>query len=112
MPWQRGKRHESWLSDTYVTAALFLIILLATVITDALNGPNQSAPAYLTGLLGASGAVLFGAAGSDKSKRDREVSDTADRAEAKADKLAEVAERQHPETHDELHPPFDGGDSR
>jgi hypothetical protein len=83
--WSRGRRHESWASDTFITAAMFVAILLATIITDYLNGPAQQAPTYLTGLLGASGAALFGAAGSDKSKRDRVVSDTADRAEAKAD---------------------------
>lgn len=116
--WKKGYRHESWLSDTTITAWLFLAVLVATVLTDWLNGPNESAPPYLTGLLGASGAILFGAAGSDKSKKDKEVSDTAtraektaDRAEVKADKLAEVAEQQHPEVGEILHPPFEGDKS-
>jgi len=110
MPWARNNQRKSWISDTTVTAALFLAVLIATVITDYTNGPEQQAPAYLTGLLGASGMILFGAAGSEKSKRDRTVSDTAERAEAKVDKLAEVAESQHPGSTTELHnPPFQDG---
>jgi hypothetical protein len=63
---------------------MFLVVLLATVITDALNGPAP-APTYLTGLLGATATAFFAAASSDKNKREREVSDTATRAESKAD---------------------------
>lgn len=80
----RKSRHSSWTSDTVIFGIIFVIVLIVTVLTDQLNGPDP-APAYLTGLLGAAGAALFGAAGSDKSKRDREVSATATRAESKAD---------------------------
>jgi len=65
-------------------AALFVLVLLATVITDMLNGPTP-APTYLTGLLGASATAFFAAASSDRHKREQEISDTADRAESKAD---------------------------
>lgn len=109
-PWN-GPRHRSWASDTVIFAVVFLIVLITTVLVDALNGPNQPAPAYLTGLLGAAGAALFGAAGSDKSKREREISDDAAtarrrttslnedqiRTEAKVDDLARLAKRQHPD---------------
>lgn len=115
-------RHNTWLSDTAIVAVLFGMILIATVVTDWLNGPNEAAPAYLTGLLGASGAVLFGAVGSDRDKRrqdvdaaDRrrvvEVKDTAERAERKADALGKVAELEHPEASEHLHPPFESGDT-
>jgi hypothetical protein len=108
-PWN-GPRHRSWASDTVIFAVVFVITLLVTVIVDATNGPDP-APAYLTGLLGASATALFGAAASDKSKREAEIAqdarvaktratsinETAVRAEAKADKLIELAKVEHPE---------------
>lgn len=107
--WIKGRSHNSWFSDTTVTAILFVAVLIATVITDWLNGPAESAPSYLTGLLGASGMVLFGAAGSDKTKRETDVKDTANRAEAKVDRLAEVAESQHPGSTEHVNDPLEGG---
>jgi hypothetical protein len=79
-----GKRHNSWLSDTVIFATVFVVVLVITALTDYLNG-QADPPAYLVGLCGAAGSALFGAASSDKSKREREVSDTANRAESKAD---------------------------
>jgi hypothetical protein len=61
-----------------------VVVLLVTVLTDILNGPIDP-PAYLVGLCGAAGSALFGAASSDKAKREKEVSATAIRAESKAD---------------------------
>lgn len=108
--WFKNRRHESWYSDTTITAILFVAVLIATVVTDWLNGPTEAAPSYLTGLLGASGFVLFGAAGSDKTKRDADTKDTANRAEAKVDKLTEVAESQHPGSTEHVSdPPLEGG---
>lgn len=123
-PWS-GPRHRSWASDTVIFAAVFVIVLIVTVAVDQLNGP-EPAPVYLTGLLGASAAALFGAAGSDKSKREAEIaadaaiaksratdiSVVADRAEAKADKLTELARSEHP-NHEELdEPPMTEGPAR
>lgn len=120
-PWN-GPRHKSWASDTVLVAVLFLVILAATLITDWQNGPDQSAPAYLTGLLGASGAFLFGAAGSDRAKSQRESDDRSSRAESrtltlnedmirterKADAGLEIAAREHPEAAAEaMHPTHD-----
>lgn len=109
-PWN-GPRHRSWASDTVIFAVVFIVILIITVVTDALNGPDVAAPAYLTGLLGASATALFGAAASDKSKREAEIAadtkrantratsinETAVRAEAKVDHLIELAKIDHPE---------------
>lgn len=111
-----GPRHRSWASDTVILAAVFLVILLVTVISSWISG--QAPPSYLQGLIGASSAALFGAVASDKSKREREIADeqliarlrattiseTADRAEAKVDKLADLARVEHPE-HTELDEP-------
>jgi hypothetical protein len=123
-PW-KGPRHRSWASDTFIFAAILVIVLIVTVVVDTLNG-SEPAPVYLTGLLGASAAALFGAAGSDKSKREAEIaqdahvakeraveiSKTADRAEAKADKLVEFAKAEHPESTelDDLPGADEGGD--
>jgi hypothetical protein len=117
-PWH-GPRHRSWASDTVIFAVVFLIVLIVTVTVDQLNGP-EPAPAYLTGLLGAAGAALFGAAGSDKSKREAEIAqdaaiaksratdinETAVRAEAKVDKLAELARVEHPDQEGLNEPPM------
>lgn len=112
-----GPRHRTWASDTVIFAIVFAIVLIVTVTVDTLNGPDP-APVYLTGLLGAASAALFGAAGSDKSKREAEIADdarvaktrateigeTANRAEAKADTLTQLARSEHPE-HRELDEP-------
>jgi hypothetical protein len=82
-PWS-SPRHRSWLSDTVIFGVVFVIVLAITAISDLLNGAADP-PAYLVGLCGAAGSALFGAASSDKAKREKEVSATADRAESKAD---------------------------
>lgn len=79
-----GPRHRSWASDTTIFGVVFVIVLAITAVADFLNG-SADPPAYLVGLCGAAGSALFGAASSDKSKREKEVSATADRAESKAD---------------------------
>jgi Na+/glutamate symporter len=101
-------RHETWRSDSVITGVILLCVLIATVVTDWLNGPDQQAPTYLTGLLGAAATAFFVATGSDKNKIDADTKDTANRAEAKVDALAQVAEQQHPESASQLHPPFEG----
>jgi hypothetical protein len=63
---------------------VFVIVLVITALTDYFNGPLDP-PAYLVGLCGAAGSAFFGAASSDKTKREREISATATRAESKAD---------------------------
>lgn len=82
-PWNE-QRHRSWLSDTVIFGVVFVFTVGITVTVDILNGPVDP-PAYLVGLCGAAGSALFGAASSDKAKREKEVSATATRAESKAD---------------------------
>lgn len=108
-PWD-NPRHRSWASDTVVTAVLFIVLLITTVVVDATNGAADP-PAYLTGLLGAAGMALFGATSSDKRKSNKEIEDDARiakrrtstlnediiRTERKADRLGELARRQHPD---------------
>jgi hypothetical protein len=79
-----GSRHRSWASDTAIFGVVFVVVLAITALTDYLNGPADP-PAYLIATLAAASTALFGAASSDKGKRDREVSATATRAESKAD---------------------------
>ena len=108
-PW-KGPRHRSWASDTSITAVLFCILLAATMWVDMHNGEAEP-PAYLTGLLGAAGAALFGAAGADKNKRSQDIADDAGtakrmtialnedqiRTERKVDDLGRIVKRKHPE---------------
>lgn len=86
-PWD-GPRHRSWASNTVLTFILLLVLIVATVVSDALGEP----PSYLVGLLGTAAGAFFAALGSDKSKRDTEVrvtavdaQQTAHRAEDKVD---------------------------
>lgn len=98
-----------------LTFVLLIVCIIATVVTDYFGEP----PTYLVGLLGTAAGAFFAALGSDKQKRDVDVSRTAiraeataDRAEAKADTLGEVAVREHPEVSDEINKPpspSDGG---
>ncbi|UXE04391.1 membrane protein [Mycobacterium phage Funsized] len=91
-PWN-GPRHTSWASNTVLTFALLVICIVATVVSDVFGEP----PNYLVGLLGTAAGAFFAAIGSDKSKRDQDTRDTADRAETKADAALHVAEGEHPE---------------
>ena len=80
-----------------LTFILLLVCVVATVITDVIGEP----PAYLVGLLGTAAGAFFAAIGSDKQKRDTEVAEIAQRAEAKADALGRAASREHPEDDDD-----------
>ena len=100
-PWD-GPRHRSWASNTVLTLVLLVICIIVVGVSDYLGEP----PNYLVGLLGTAAGAFFTAIGSDQNKRNIETRDTAERAERKADVLKEVAEREHPEAHDQLHPPF------
>jgi hypothetical protein len=72
---------------------LLIVCIIATVVMDALGDP----PNYLVGLLGTAAGAFFAAIGSDKQKKDADVAQTAQRAEAKADAVVEVARQEHPE---------------
>lgn len=114
-PWD-GPRHRSWASNSVLTFFVLLVCIVATVITDYFGEP----PSYLVGLLGTAAGAFFAAVGSDKQKRDTEVAQTAgeakdtavvakkvaERAEAKADTLAEVTETQLPGDSPLPDPPF------
>jgi hypothetical protein len=107
-PWD-GPRHRSWASNTVLTLICLIVVLVATVVTDYFGEP----PTYLVALLGTAAGAFFTAIGSDKYKREietredaREAKTTADRAEAKSDKLAEFAEREHPGDGVRDEPPF------
>ena len=92
-----------------------MFVLGITVLVDILNGPADP-PAYLVGLCGAAGSAFFGAASSDKSKRERETEDDAAtakrrtltlnedhiRVERKVDSLLRFAKDSHPERAEEL----------
>jgi hypothetical protein len=71
-----------------LTLILLLVCLIATVIVD-LNGEP---PNYLVGLLGTAAGAFFTALGTDKSKREADVSTTARRAEATADRAEAKAD--------------------
>lgn len=113
-----------------VTAVLFVILLITTVIVDSTNGPADP-PAYLTGLLGAAGMALFGSAASDKGKRAKEIEADARaakdeartaktraltlnediiRTERKTDELGKLAKENHPDAN--VSPPFIEGAPR
>lgn len=101
-PWD-GPRHQSWASNTVLMTIVLLALLIATVVTDIIGEP----PTYLVGLLGTAAGAFFSALSSDKSKRDADVSRTAHRAEAKADKLGEIAASEHPDVQQVIEqPPF------
>ena len=110
-PWD-GPRHRSWASNTVLTFLLLVIVVIATVVTDMIGEP----PTYLVGLLGTAAGAFFTALGSDKGKREADVSATAtraeataDRAEGKADALSEVAAHEHPDAIDRVPPPAGNG---
>lgn len=118
-PWT-GPRRWTWASDTVVVGAVLVILVIITAVVDQLNGPDTPPPVYLTGLVGAASAALFAAMGSDKGKREAELtrdvrvaSETGNRAEAKADTLAGLARAEHPEHRELDEPPItdsaDGG---
>lgn len=107
-PWD-GPRHRSWASNSVLTFFVLLVCIVATVITDYFGEP----PSYLVGLLGTAAGAFFAAVGSDKQKRDIEVAEeaktakhVAQRAEAKADTLAEIAVADHPDVDTLPSPPF------
>jgi hypothetical protein len=117
-PW-KGPRYQSWASNTVISGAALVVILISTIIIDALNG-SEPPPTYLTGLLGVAAGAFFGAVGVDKGKKEADIektavaaasqaaesSETALRAELKADILAEIAAQAHPETQGMMPPPL------
>lgn len=102
-PWSEGPRHRSWASNTVLTFALLVILVIVTVVSDHFGEP----PNYLVGLLGTAAGAFFAAIGSDKEKREKEIERSVRRIEDKADTLGEVAAREHPEVRDEIARPRD-----
>lgn len=92
-PW-RGPRHRSWAANTNLAFISAVVIFVTYLVWEAVS----TAPPGLVTLLGVAGAAWFGALTDDKKKRDAETSDTANRAEAKADRLTDLAEQEHPGT--------------
>lgn len=100
-PWQAGRRHRSWYSDTNLSL-IFAFAIVAGYVVWELFG---EAPQGMVTLVGLAGGALLGGLTGDKRKRDderaatvKDASDTAHRAEAKADRAASVAEAEHPDT--------------
>lgn len=100
-PWQAGRRHRSWLSDTNLSL-IFAFAVVAGYVAWELFG---EAPQGMVTLVGLAGGALLGGLTGDKRKREAErdedvkdAKDTAHRAEAKADRAAAVAEAEHPDT--------------
>lgn len=94
-------RSQTWTKPTVLMTLVLLSLVLATVITNIVIG---EAPTYLTGLLGTAAGAWFAAIANDKKKFDAAVSQAADnaqttanRAEAKADTLADVHVNDAPE---------------
>lgn len=100
-PWQAGRRHRSWYSDTNLSL-IFAFAVVAGYVAWELFG---EAPQGMVTLVGLAGGALLGKLTGDKRKRDderaetvKDANDTAHRAEAKADRAAAVAETEHPDT--------------
>lgn len=60
----------SWRSNTAMSGVILVIIIVATVVVDLVNG-QEPPPTYLTGLLGLSAGSFFGAIGTDRSRRSK-----------------------------------------
>lgn len=100
-PWQAGRRHRSWLSDTNLSLIFAFAVVLGYVVWELVG----EAPQGMVTLVGLAGGVLLGGLAGDKRKREAErdedvkdAKDTAHRAEVKADRAAAVAEVEHPDT--------------
>lgn len=92
-PWH-GSRHQSWASNSNivgVSCAAIAIIYLVWAAVDPAHVPEE-----LKGLLGLAGGAWFSAVSDDKRRKDEDVKNTANRAEAKVDRLTDVAEMEHP----------------
>lgn len=88
---------------------MFVIIFITYVVWEMVG----QAPQGLVSLLGVAGGAWFGAVSGDKKKREAEVAATAERAEAKADRVAAVTERIDPEAaHEGGLPPDDLDEKR
>lgn len=92
-PWRRGARNESWASNTRLAWGALAIVFVTYVAWSIVAPP---APTGITTLLGVAGGALFGAVTDERRRQEQDTQQTAARAEAKADKLTEVAEQQHP----------------
>ncbi|QFG10111.1 hypothetical protein PBI_LEMURIA_31 [Mycobacterium phage Lemuria] len=100
-PWQAGRRHRSWYSDTNLSL-IFAFAIVAGYVVWELFG---EAPQGMVTLVGLAGGALLGGLTGDKRKREadrdadvKDANDTAHRAEVKADRAAAVAESEHPAT--------------
>lgn len=108
-PWDDGPRHESWASNTMLTFIMLLVCIVATVVIDIIGEP----PPYLVALLGTSAGAFFAALGSDRQKRNADVGEKAQRAEAiakRADRKAEAVGHGEPLPADDDDPAEEGAD--
>lgn len=111
-PWQ-GPRHRSWASDTTLSFAFAVVVIVTYVVWEIVG----EAPQGMVTLVGLAGGAIFGAVSGDKKKRDHDTERkadraeaTADRAEVKADRLTAVAEAEHPDVTHASGLPVDGDD--
>ncbi|ABW88429.1 hypothetical protein SEA_EVANESCE_34 [Mycobacterium phage Evanesce] len=84
-PWGNQPRHRTWASDTVLTSAAAVIVIAIYMCWELFG--DEPAPQGMVTLVGLAGGALFGAVSRDKRKREDEVTQTAERAEAKADRL-------------------------
>jgi hypothetical protein len=70
---------------------IVFVVYIVYSITSQGHVPDE-----IKTLLGIAGGVWFGGIADDKRRRDRDVENTANRAEAKVDRLTDVAESEHP----------------
>ena len=91
-PWQAGRRHRSWLSDTNLSLIFAFAVVAGYVLWELVG----TAPQGMVTLVGLAGGALLGGLTGDKRKREadrdadvKDAKDTAHRAEEKADRLTD-----------------------
>lgn len=93
--WGKGPRHRSWASNSNIFGLSCLVVLIIyTAMWFA--SPTHDVPVEIKALVGIAGGAWFQGITTDKRKRDDDVRNTANRAEAKVDRLTDVAEAEHP----------------
>ena len=88
-PWN-GPRHRSWASNSNIGALSCLLVFVVYVVWDIVS--HDHVPTGISTLLGIAGGAWFGGITDDKRRRDQDVEDTGNRAEATADRAEAKAD--------------------